>query len=109
MRGASRIYEYTWNARERSTTNRNCPRWLDWTSPDGLWPSWRDPRVDVVVPQSGGGYELGPEGLAAVTIPAMILSNQVTSLTLGHGSLTWSMKTCQVSRNRWSCSRMLVI
>ncbi|NLF75475.1 MAG: hypothetical protein GX573_07235 [Chloroflexi bacterium] len=61
----------------------NCPGVLDHqqelldlagldAKPDGLWPAWGDPRVDAAISQAGGGYEFGPEGLAAVTIPVMI-------------------------------------
>jgi predicted dienelactone hydrolase len=41
--------------------------------PEGLWPSWRDPRVDVIFLLAPSSM-FGPEGSAAATIPVMSLT-----------------------------------
>jgi predicted dienelactone hydrolase len=41
--------------------------------PDGLWPSWGDDRVDVVVSMAGDAYFFNEAGLAEITIPVIAL------------------------------------
>lgn len=41
--------------------------------PTALWPSWGDPRVSAIVGQSSAAFVFGSSGLAAVTIPTMIM------------------------------------
>lgn len=43
------------------------------TVPDGLWPSWGDPRVDVIVSMAGDAYFFNETGLAEISIPVMAL------------------------------------
>ena len=43
------------------------------TIPDKLWPSWGDPRVDVIVGLAPSGGYFGPQGLEGVTIPALLM------------------------------------
>jgi predicted dienelactone hydrolase len=47
-------------------------------APEGLWPSWADPRVDAVVSLAPGGWATGgPEGLKGVSIPAMVMGGSM--------------------------------
>jgi predicted dienelactone hydrolase len=39
--------------------------------PEGLWPSARDERIDVVMPMAPDQITFGPEGLGSVTIPTL--------------------------------------
>lgn len=41
--------------------------------PEGLWESWRDERVDVIIPMAGDAYMFGEAGLANVSIPVMAI------------------------------------
>jgi predicted dienelactone hydrolase len=41
--------------------------------PDGLWPAWADPRVDVIVPMAGDAFFFGKDGLAEISIPVMAI------------------------------------
>jgi len=41
--------------------------------PEGLWPSFRDHRVDVIVPISSDAFLFDEEGLAGITIPLMTM------------------------------------
>jgi len=41
--------------------------------PDGLWQSFGDERVDVIIPMAGDAYMFGEEGLANITIPVMAI------------------------------------
>jgi predicted dienelactone hydrolase len=41
--------------------------------PQGLWPSWSDPRIDAMVGFAPDGYAFGPNGLKSVTIPVMLV------------------------------------
>lgn len=41
--------------------------------PDGLWPSWADPRIDAVVPLGPFVRFLGPESLKDVTTPILFI------------------------------------
>jgi predicted dienelactone hydrolase len=41
--------------------------------PEGLWPSWGDPRVDAIVPLAPSIELMGSESLKNVTVPTMIL------------------------------------
>ncbi len=41
--------------------------------PDGLWPSWGDDRVDVIVSMAGDAYFFNEAGLAEITVPVMAL------------------------------------
>jgi predicted dienelactone hydrolase len=42
--------------------------------PEGLWPSWGDPRIDALVSLAGDAEHFGPEGLRDVNIPSMFVS-----------------------------------
>lgn len=41
--------------------------------PEGLWPSLGDSRVDAIVPMAGDAFLFGEQGLAEITVPAMML------------------------------------
>lgn len=41
--------------------------------PEGLWPSWGDDRVDVVVSMAGDAYFFNQAGLAEITIPVLAM------------------------------------
>lgn len=41
--------------------------------PAGLWPSWRDRRVDAVVTMAGDAFPFGPAGLASVSVPVLAM------------------------------------
>jgi predicted dienelactone hydrolase len=41
--------------------------------PEGLWPSFGDPRVDVIIPMASDSYLFDQAGLAAITIPMMAM------------------------------------
>ena len=41
--------------------------------PTGLWPSWGDDRVDVVVSMAGDAYFFNEAGLSEITIPVLAL------------------------------------
>ena len=43
------------------------------STPEGLWPSWGDPRIDAVVSMAGDAYMFGQAGLAEVTVPTMAI------------------------------------
>ena len=42
--------------------------------PEGLWPSFGDPRVTAIVPISGDAYLFDEAGLSQITIPMMAIS-----------------------------------
>jgi predicted dienelactone hydrolase len=41
--------------------------------PEGLWPSFGDPRVKVIIPMAGDSYLFDQAGLAKITIPMMAI------------------------------------
>jgi predicted dienelactone hydrolase len=41
--------------------------------PEGLWPSWGDPRVDAIAPLSPGATYFGLDGFRNVDIPVMLI------------------------------------
>lgn len=41
--------------------------------PEGLWEAWADPRVDAIIPMAGDSYLFDEAGLAAITIPIMVM------------------------------------
>ena len=43
------------------------------SAPDGLWPSFGDPRVDAIIPMAGDSYLFDQAGLAEITIPVMAI------------------------------------
>jgi len=43
------------------------------TMPDGLWPSWGDERVDVIVSMAGDAYFFNEAGLSEITIPVLAM------------------------------------
>ena len=47
--------------------------------PDGLWPDWRDPRVDAVVALAPGVSMFGDGGLDAVEVPVMFMIGSADS------------------------------
>jgi predicted dienelactone hydrolase len=42
-------------------------------APDGLWPSWADPRIDAIVPQAPFMHSFGADSFRNVTIPTMLM------------------------------------
>jgi predicted dienelactone hydrolase len=52
------------------------------TVPDGLWPSWGDPRIRAIIPIVTGTSLFQPSGLESVTIPMM---------TIGGTNDTWAL------------------
>ncbi len=49
--------------------------------PTGLWPSWGDSRVDVVISLAPNTYMFGHRGLAEVTVPAMVMGGTLDANT----------------------------
>ncbi|NPV66040.1 MAG: hypothetical protein HPY64_02705 [Anaerolineae bacterium] len=49
--------------------------------PEGLWPSWGDPRVDAIITMAGDSYLFGPDGLAAISIPLLALGGSADTGT----------------------------
>lgn len=41
--------------------------------PEGLWPSWGDPRVDAIVSMAGDAFFFNQPGLAEITVPVMTM------------------------------------
>ena len=41
--------------------------------PDGLWPSWGDPRVDAIITMAGDSYLFDQAGLAEITMPILAM------------------------------------
>lgn len=41
--------------------------------PDGLWPSFGDPRVTAIIPMAGDAYLFDQAGLAKITVPMMAI------------------------------------
>ncbi len=41
--------------------------------PDGLWPSWGDPRVDAIISMAGDSYLFDKAGIAEITAPIMAI------------------------------------
>jgi predicted dienelactone hydrolase len=50
--------------------------------PEGLWPSWGDPRVDVIVPVAPVSRFFGTEGVREVSIPVMIVGGSGDTQTI---------------------------
>jgi len=50
-------------------------------APAGLWPALADSRVDAIVPIAGDAYLFGDDGLAEVTVPAMMIGGTADSGT----------------------------
>ncbi len=42
------------------------------STPEGLWPSWNDPRVDAIVGLAPDGALFSPQGLQGVKVPVML-------------------------------------
>jgi predicted dienelactone hydrolase len=59
--------------------------------PQGLWPPIWDSRVDAIIPMTGSFEEYGQEGLAKVTVPALIM----------YGSLDWLFLATPDVVNTW--------
>jgi len=49
------------------------------TVPEGLWPDWRDPRVDVIVPLAPGVSMFGGGGLDNVKVPVLLMVGSADS------------------------------
>ncbi len=47
--------------------------------PEGLWPAWADPRVDVIVPLAGDAFFFGQAGLAEVAVPVLAIGGTADS------------------------------
>ena len=43
------------------------------SAPEGLWPSWGDPRVDAIVPLAPGFRDFSAESFAQMTVPTMVM------------------------------------
>ena len=46
-------------------------------APEGLWPDWSDSRVDAVVSLASGAQYFGPEGLAALHVPVLLVESEL--------------------------------
>ncbi len=46
-------------------------------APEGLWPDWSDSRVDAVVSLASGAQYFGPEGLAALNVPVLLVESEL--------------------------------
>ncbi|MEZ4837285.1 MAG: hypothetical protein R2873_35685 [Caldilineaceae bacterium] len=93
--GASTTYKPTEDAappspstiRSLSSARRSCPSSLTWLradladAPDGLWPSFGDPRVTAIVPMAGDSYLFGEAGLAQIDVPMMVMGGSAGSGT----------------------------
>ncbi len=42
--------------------------------PEGLWPSWNDPRIKAIVVSAGETELIGAKGLAEITIPVLLVN-----------------------------------
>ncbi|MCE7983099.1 MAG: alpha/beta fold hydrolase [Caldilinea sp. CFX5] len=49
--------------------------------PDGLWPSFGDPRVTAIVPMASDSYLFDKAGLAKITIPMMAIGGTADTAT----------------------------
>ncbi len=49
--------------------------------PNGLWPSFGDPRVTAIIPMAGDSYLFDEAGLAQITIPMMAISGSADTGT----------------------------
>lgn len=49
--------------------------------PDGLWPSWSDPRVKAIVTMAGDSYLFDKAGLAEIKIPVLALGGTLDDST----------------------------
>ncbi len=49
--------------------------------PDGLWPSFGDPRVTAIIPLAGDSYLFGEAGLAQIRVPMMVMGGSADSGT----------------------------
>ncbi|MEZ4865557.1 MAG: alpha/beta fold hydrolase [Caldilineaceae bacterium] len=56
--------------------------------PDGLWPSFGDPRVTAIIPMAGDSYLFDEAGLAQVTVPLMAIAGSADTGT----PLDWGAK-----------------
>jgi predicted dienelactone hydrolase len=52
------------------------------TAPEGLWPSWGDPRVDAIVPLAPDIMSFGADSLKNITVPTMIMVGSRDQLIL---------------------------
>jgi predicted dienelactone hydrolase len=58
------------------------------TTPSGLWPSFRDPRVKAAISMAGDAYQFDQRGLAEVKVPIMVMGGTVDDGT----PYTWGAK-----------------
>jgi predicted dienelactone hydrolase len=70
--------------------------------PEGLWPSWGDGRVDAIVGMAPAAGYYGPEGLKAVSVPAMFMVGSGDTFILPE------VDTFQVYRNLASERKTLI-
>jgi predicted dienelactone hydrolase len=49
--------------------------------PEGLWPSFGDPRITAIVPMAGDAYVFDQAGLANVTVPMLALGGTADSFS----------------------------
>ncbi|MBL8152656.1 MAG: hypothetical protein JNM70_00610 [Anaerolineae bacterium] len=42
--------------------------------PEGLWPSWNDPRIKAIIASAGETELMGAKGLAEITIPVLLVN-----------------------------------
>ncbi len=49
--------------------------------PEGLWPSFGDPRVTAIIPMAGDSYLFDRAGLAKITIPMMAIGGTADTAT----------------------------
>jgi predicted dienelactone hydrolase len=49
--------------------------------PEGLWPTWADPRVAAIVPMAGDAFFFGQPGLANIGVPVLAMGGTLDSDT----------------------------
>ena len=57
-------------------------------TPKGLWPSFGDPRVTVIIPMAGDSYLFDHAGLSNITVPMMAITGSADTGT----PLEWGAK-----------------
>ena len=45
--------------------------------PEGLWPDWSNARVDAIISLAPGAHYFGPEGLAALHVPVLLVESEL--------------------------------
>jgi predicted dienelactone hydrolase len=50
--------------------------------PEGMWPSWGDPRVQAVITMAGDAITFGKAGLAEIALPVLAMGGTLDTATL---------------------------